>query len=84
MVLNTYGASGLAGSGDGINWGYWTANILFGIIGWCAFMYGWKQKSIRPSVVGLVLMVYPYFVVNTIFAFGIGMALTAALYFWRE
>ena len=83
-VLNAYGVSGLAGGGGGINWGYWIANILFGIIGWCAFSYGWKQKSIRPSVIVIVLMVYPYFVTNTFWAFAIGIALTAALYFWRE
>jgi len=82
-VLKSYGASDLAGGGD-INWGYWIANILFGIIGWYAFMYGWKQKSIRPSIIGIVLMVYPYFVSNAYFAFAIGIALTAALFFWRE
>jgi hypothetical protein len=67
-VLGAYGASGLTGGG-GINWGYWIANILFGIIGWYAFIYG---------------MIYPYFVSNTILTFAIGIGLTAALYFWRE
>ena len=38
-VLGAYGASGLSGGG-GINWGYWIANILFGIIGWFAFIHG--------------------------------------------
>ena len=83
-VLNAYGISAATGDSGGINWGYWIANILFGLIGWYAFMYGWKQKSIRPSVIGLVLMVFPYFVTNTIITFVLGTALTAALYFWRE
>lgn len=84
-VASAYGLSGLTGGGGGgFNWGYWVANILFGMIGWFVFMYGWKQKSIRPSVIGLALMIYPYFVSNTILAFAIGIALTAALYFWRE
>ena len=83
-VLGAYGFSNPASSGGGINWGYWIANILFGIIGWYAFMYGWKNKNIRPSVIGLVLMFYPYFVSNTILTFAIGIALTAALFFWRE
>ena len=83
-LLNSYGVSGLAGGGGGLNWGYWIANILFNIIGWCALTYGWKQKSIRPSIIGLVLMVFPYFVSNTFLCFVIGIALTAALYYWRE
>jgi hypothetical protein len=83
-LLNTYGIANPISGGGGINWGYWIANIFFGIIGWYAFIYGWKHKSIRPSVIGIVLMVYPYFVSNTFFAFAIGIALTAALYFWRE
>ncbi len=83
-VLNAYGVSNPLNGGGEINWGYWIANILFGIIGWYAFMYGWKQKRIRPSVIGMVLMVYPYFVTNTFFAFAIGIALTAALFLWRE
>jgi len=82
-LLGAYGGSDIAGGG-GINWGYWIANILFGIIGWCAFMYGWKQKSIRPSIIGIALMLYPWFVTNTILVFAIGIALTAALFLWRE
>lgn len=83
-VLKSYGVSDLAGGGGGINWGYWIANILFGIIGWYAFLHGKREKSIRPMVIGIVLMVYPYFVTNTYLTFIIGIALTAALYFWRE
>jgi len=84
-VLKAYGVSNpLSSGGGGINWGYWIANIIFGIIGWYAFMYGWKQKSIRPSLIGIVMMIYPYFVTNTYWAFAIGIALTAALYYWRE
>ena len=83
-MLNAYGVSNPLGSGGGINWGYWIANILFGIIGWYAFIHGKREKSARPMVIGIILMVYPYFVSNTILVFVIGIALTAALYFWRE
>ena len=71
-------------TGGGINWGYWVANIIFGIIGWYAFIHGKKEKSWRPMVIGIVLMVYPYFVTNTYLTFAVGIALTAALYFWKE
>jgi len=83
-VLSAYGVSGLTGSGGGINWGYWVANIIFGIIGWYAFIHGKREKSWRPMVIGIVLMVYPYFITNTFWAFAIGFALTAALYYWRD
>ena len=83
-ALKAYGASSSVVGGGEVNWGYWVANILFGIIGSCAFMYGWKQKSIRPSLVGMALVVYPYFITNAFLAFAIGIALTASLYYWRE
>lgn len=83
-VLNAYGVSSLGGSGGGINWGYWIANILFGIIGWYAFLHGKRERSWRPMAIGIVLMIYPYFVSNVFLTFAIGIALTAALYFWRE
>ena len=82
-VLKSYGVSSLSGDG-GINWGYWIANILFGIIGWYAFLHGKREKSWRPMVIGIVLMVYPYFITNAWMAFAVGIALCLALYFWRE
>jgi hypothetical protein len=87
-VLNAYGFSSLAGAGGGFNW--WNAGgivlggIIFSIIGWCAFWHGKKEKSWRPMVIGIVLMVYPYFVSNIFLTLAIGIALTAALFFWRE
>ena len=83
-VLGAYGASGLLGSGGGINWWNILGGIIFSIIGWFAFIHGKREKSMRPMVIGIVLMVYPYFVSNSFLAFAIGIALSAALYFWRE
>jgi hypothetical protein len=82
-VLSSYGASGLTGGG-GFSWANILGGIVFGIIGWSAFMYGKREKSWRPMVIGIVLMVYPYFVANTFLAYTIGIVLTAALFFWRE
>lgn len=42
-------------------WGF-----LFGTLGLSFFVYGKKQKTIVPFVCGLLLMVFPYFVTNTI------------------
>jgi len=84
-VLSAYGLSNAVGgqAGGGINWGYWIANILFGIVGWYAFLHGKRENSWRPMVIGILLMFYPYFITNTFLTFAIGIALSAALYFWR-
>ena len=83
-VLNAYGVSNPLVSGGGFNWWNIIGGIIFSIIGWYAFIHGKREKSWRPMVIGIALMVYPYFVPNTLLAFAIGIALTAALYFWKE
>jgi ABC-type enterobactin transport system permease subunit len=83
-VLNAYGISNLLGSGGDFNWWNIIGGIIFSIIGWYAFWHGKKEKNWRAVVIGIALMVYPYFVSNAFLAFAIGIAMTAALYFWRE
>ncbi|MCB1694223.1 MAG: hypothetical protein KDI19_15735 [Pseudomonadales bacterium] len=39
--------------------------MLFGSIGVGFWMYGKKQKRTVPFIVGLVLMVFPYFIQGT-------------------
>lgn len=60
------------------------AYIVFGMIGFVVFMYGKKNKFFRPMIIGVGLMVYPYFVSGTFLLYSVGIILTAALYFWRE
>jgi len=57
--------------------------VIFGSIGLGFFLYGKKQGAVVPLAVGLALMVYPYFVTNTLLIVGIGVALTAVPYFVR-
>ncbi|MBF0571673.1 MAG: hypothetical protein HQL12_07335 [Candidatus Omnitrophica bacterium] len=83
-ILQSYGVSNPISGGGGFNWWNILGGIIFGIIGMCAFAYGKKEKCWRPMVIGIALMVYPYFIPNTIVFFITGIALTAALYFWRE
>jgi len=83
-VLKTYGISNPMSGGGGFNWLNIVSGIVFGIVGWYAFIHGKREKSWRPMTIGIVLMVYPYFVPNTILAVIIGLALSAALYFWRD
>mgnify|MGYP003392925655 CR=1 FL=1 len=58
--------------------------IIFGAIGSAVFLYGKKNKFLRPMVIGVALMAYPYFISGTFLIYLVGIALTAALYFWRE
>ena len=60
------------------------ACTIFGAIGFAAFLYGKKNKFFRPIIIGITLMAYPYFISGTFFLYLVGIALTAALYFWRE
>ena len=60
------------------------AGIVFGAIGFAAFIYGKKQVSFKPMLIGIALMAYPYFVSNTILLWGIGAALTVSLFLFRD
>lgn len=84
-VFKAYGVSNPIGSsGGGFNWWNIMIGTIFSIVGWYAFIHGKKEKSWRPMVVGVALMVYPYFVANTFLALAMGGGLTAALFYWRE
>jgi hypothetical protein len=57
--------------------------LLFGSIGLGYFIYGRKQRAVVPLVCGLGLMVFPYFVPNTMLLVGVGAMLIAIPYFLR-
>jgi hypothetical protein len=50
---------------------------IFGSFGLGYLVYGKRQKAVVPLVCGLVLMVFPYFISNTILLVAIGVALMA-------
>jgi hypothetical protein len=58
--------------------------VLFGAIGFLAFKYGKGTQRIGPMVLGILLMIYPYFVSDTWLLYGVGAALTAGLFVWKE
>ena len=60
------------------------ANLLFSSVGFVAFFYGRRMHVWKPMFIGLTLMAYTYFVESTLLLFGIGVALTAALFLFRE
>jgi hypothetical protein len=58
--------------------------VLFSSIGLGYFIYGRKQSKLIPLLCGVALMVYPYFMPNTIALFVIGAIFTAVPYFIRR
>ena len=60
------------------------AGLIFGAIGLAAFIYGKKQTSFKPMVIGIALMAYPYFVSHEIWVWAIGAVLTFSLFLFRD
>ena len=58
--------------------------VLFSSIGFGYFLYGKKQKVIIPLVCGLVLMIFPYFIDQTVALLLIGSVLSIVPYFLRS
>ncbi len=58
--------------------------ILFGCVGFVAFVYGKKNAEFKPMILGILLMAYPYFVKSTALTYVVGIVLSAALYYWRD
>jgi hypothetical protein len=57
--------------------------MLFGAIGVGFFMYGKRQSMMVPLGCGIALMLYPWFVTNTLLLILIGAALMVIPYFVR-
>jgi len=60
------------------------AMLFFGVLGFAAFMYGKKAARFSAMGFGMALMVYPYFVDALWLLWGIGIALCAGLYVFRD
>jgi predicted membrane metal-binding protein len=58
-------------------WLLWSG--LFSVVGSAVLLYGWRQRRGAPTLVGLALVVYPYFVSSTLGVVAIGAALLAGL-----
>jgi len=54
--------------------------IVFSGIGLAALTYGKRQGLTHPMLVGAALMVYPYFVADTLLTFAVGLVLTGLLF----
>jgi len=65
-----------------------TTNLIggcvFGAIGFVAFVYGKRMNLWKPMLLGIGLMVYPYFVSDDKIMLVIGFFASTALFFVRE
>lgn len=58
-------------------------NLLFGSIGFVAFVYGKRMHLWKLMLGGLALMIFPYFIADTVLMYLIGTTATATLFFGR-
>jgi len=57
--------------------------VVFGAVGLAYFVYGKKQQRFIPLLCGIGLMIFPYFMSNTVLLVVVGLALSAIPYFFR-
>jgi len=58
--------------------------FVFGSVGFVAFIYGKRMNLWKPMLLGIALMVYPYFVSNDAAMLIIGIVGSSALFFFRD
>lgn len=58
--------------------------FVFGSIGFVAFAYGKRMSLWKLMFCGLALMIFPYFVANTVAIYIVGTIGSGALLFLRE
>jgi hypothetical protein len=54
-------------------------SAFFSLLGMAVCVYGRRQRLLVPTVVGVALMGYPYFVANLIVLVGVGALLLVVL-----
>lgn len=57
--------------------------VVFSSIGLGYFIYGKKQQQTMPLICGIALMIYPYFIENTVVLILIGIILCISPQFIR-
>ncbi len=79
-ALSSIGTS----SPSDFSWVNLIGSVIFGGIGFVAFIYGKKQSSYKPLFIGIVLMAYPYFLKSIFWMYTVGIVLCLLLFFWRD
>jgi hypothetical protein len=60
------------------------AGLIFGSVGFVGFVYGKRMTLWKSMFLGLALMIFPYFIANTIALYAIGSLGTAIFFFVRD
>ena len=60
------------------------AGLVFGLIGWWLFSQGRKRTNNYFVVIGLLLMVYPYFTKGPLADWGVGSVLCGFAYYFKD
>jgi hypothetical protein len=58
--------------------------LIFSSIGFVALVYGRKMGLWAPAIIGVALTLYPFFVTSTPILYSVGIALTVALWYFRN
>ena len=56
------------------------ASFIFGVFGIYLFRHGKKKAHAPALLIGIALMIYPYFIENVFLLWGIGIVLLALAY----
>lgn len=56
------------------------ASLVFGLVGFGAWRYGRARQSARPMVLGAALVLYPWFVSDPAWLWGVGLVLTVLVF----
>lgn len=63
---------------------YFLGSMVFGGIGFVAFVYGKKMGLWKTAIIGILLMLYTLFVYDMVYVYGIGIVLTIALFVFKD
>jgi hypothetical protein len=58
--------------------------LVFGSIGFVAFIYGKRMHLWKPMLLGIALMIYPYFISDDAILYVIGIFGSTALFLLRD
>ena len=58
--------------------------FVFGTIGMGSFAYGRSLDRWKPKVLGILLMIYPYFITNRWAMWAVGVILCGTLWFHHD
>ena len=68
--------------GSDLDIGWMAASVVISAVGLGMFLYGKRTSQFMSLFAGILMMVYPYFVPNTIAMIAIGVGVTAFVWFF--